>query len=402
MTCHKHLTDSVTQALCQTLEQDWRVRHIEVESPAQSHQGFSAARLWKVHADGQAWAARLAVPGTTAERVTEIVRVLAGTAGALTDEPHVAVPVPVVCHDGRATAPITLPDEAEPRLLRVETWLPGDPLDLRAITADSSQTFLTADEVGFVMRAVARLHAAMASTDFGHTDVLSQFGRSEAVRRRVVRLAELRRLIAQNGRTLFAARSQGQVGSDSTEMARTLEVLGEQASRAYVQHADRIGADLTNAAKLQLRCQTIHGDLWQGQLKLDEGDRVRGRLGESKTRLVILDFDAVRRDAVAGDLGRLLESLDVPPGESWTRALDQYDQARQELTTLQDLTKLSRQQSETLTPEERRLTSLLGTSTTLIAALNWLIWLRLERRPVSDSTTLAIRLNQLATRLATF
>jgi Ser/Thr protein kinase RdoA (MazF antagonist) len=96
----------------------------------------------------------------------------------------------------------------------------------------------------------------------------------------------------------------------------------------------------------------------------------------------LVDFGAMRVESPCGDVARLLGSLVGSDPLSWERGLRAYHEVR------------------ALSPDERRLVSTFDRSGVLLGAVNWLVWIALERRQFDDPGRVLARLSDLGRRFA--
>ncbi len=128
---------------------------------------------------------------------------------------------------------------------------------------------------------------------------------------------------------------------------------------------------LKPAARLKLRLQPCIRDIWRANV-LFVGDVVSG----------IVDFGSMRPENVAADVARLLGSLAVDNLDEWHRGLAAYQTVRR------------------LSDDELTLVTAFDRSTVLMAGLQWLEWIYLERRSFSAPQAVLARVDEFTSRLA--
>ncbi len=128
--------------------------------------------------------------------------------------------------------------------------------------------------------------------------------------------------------------------------------------------------ELEQAADVSLPLQWCLRDVKCDHV-LFAGERVSG----------LIDFGAAAVDSVAGDVARLVGSLVGDAREDWPPALEAYHACRQ------------------LSPDERRAIHCFDRGGTLAAAANWLRWLFVEERSISQAEAVQAQLVGLCDRL---
>ena len=134
--------------------------------------------------------------------------------------------------------------------------------------------------------------------------------------------------------------------------------------------ASRIKQPLAEVAGLSLHLQPAIRDIWHDHV-LYTGDEVSG----------IVDFGALNIDTPLTDIARLVGSLVADDRESRAFACDAYSEL------------------QPLTSEDRLLIDLLDESGLIVAALNWLTWLYVDRRDMGPVDPIIKRLNEIISRL---
>jgi Ser/Thr protein kinase RdoA (MazF antagonist) len=95
----------------------------------------------------------------------------------------------------------------------------------------------------------------------------------------------------------------------------------------------------------------------------------------------LIDFGAVRRETVARDIGRLLGSYARGDGDLWRAGIAAYARVRP------------------LSAEERELAEGFDRANALMAGINWMRWIYLERRAFGDADRVLDRLHSFVCRL---
>lgn len=111
-------------------------------------------------------------------------------------------------------------------------------------------------------------------------------------------------------------------------------------------------------------------DLWHDHV-LFSGDRVTG----------MIDFGAMRHDSVATDMARLVGSLIGGDERPWEIALQAYRTLRP------------------FSDDDQRLAKVIDGSSQVIAGLNWIRWLLVEKRSFENPSLVRERINRIAQRL---
>ena len=283
--------------------------------------GFSGARLWSAGIGGQRWIVRRFPSGVTGERLAEIARVLRHVAAAGCD----FVPVPLVARDGFAC--VALHGE----LWQIEPLLAG--------TADFCR-YPSAHRLRAALQALARWHVAASSL----TESLPPAAAAGILRRRE-RLA-----VFAGGQ---ARQMAGQLAWSGTSgpFRDQLEPLLLACVQVCEQHEIDLQRQLNWACQLRVPRQYCIRDIWHDHV-LFSGEQVSG----------IVDFDAVRVDAVAADISRLLGSLLGGVAADWQPGLAAYQSVRP------------------LSEAERRLVPIYDQANALLSGLQWLEWIAVEGR----------------------
>lgn len=292
--------------------------------------GFSGARFWRLSVAGSNDLCVRRWPSThpSAERLRYIHQVVHAAAAAGIDY----LPVPLRTHRGSSFV------EQDGTRWEVSRWLPG-----KADFCESP----SASRLRAALHALARFHTAVAESEPpvgaspGLADRLRQV---DALRRGG--LAELRQ--ANRHVEWIAFRERAEL------LLRLAEPMLEP-----------MGRELETACRLHVPQQAALRDVWHDHI-LFQGDRVTG----------LVDFGAMRRETVVGDVARLLGSL-VP---------DDPDARQIGLAAYEELRPLSANE-RTLLPAFKR-------STGLLSGLNWIRWIAVARRRFDDPDRVLSRLTE--------
>lgn len=128
---------------------------------------------------------------------------------------------------------------------------------------------------------------------------------------------------------------------------------------------------VAEAANLAVRLQPCLGDVWHDHV-LFSGQRVTG----------LVDFGSVRLDTVACDVARLLGSLVLDDPCGWQTGLVAYERV-----------------AGPLDPAQRHLVEVFDRSTVVLAPLNWIEWIFLQKRQFENRLAIAERMRQWVARL---
>lgn len=235
--------------------------------------------------------------------------------------------------------------ERQGRLWEVAPWLPG---------AADFHDRPSVERLAAAAEAVARLHVALA-------DEHPTWAPSPSVRERI-----------EQGNRLLA---------DAPHIAQKLHEcpwheFTAPATRIWHLALPRLPGLVSRLAAVRDQCfrlQPVVRDVWH-QHVLFEGDQVTG----------IIDFGAMRTDSVTVDLARMLGSLAGENRNWWQLALERYQQIRPLATT------------------ELPLLDLLADSTTLLAGLNWIVWICVEQRTFDNRGMVLRRIDEITSRLDQF
>lgn len=251
------------------------------------------------------------------------------------------VPVPLVA-DRAAGAP-TLVEHAG-HFWELTPWMPGE----ADYAARPSPARLAA-----ALQALAGFHLAAASI------TRPTSAPAPAILERAARLAELQQ--QQHARIAAAVHRQ----PDSPLVA-----CGQRVLEQFHLLAPPLAVALGIAARVGVPLQVAIRDVWHDHV-LFTGDVVTG----------LVDYGAMRIDSPLADVARLVGSLAGDDGAARACALAAYDAVRP------------------LGAQDRRLIDILDYSGQLIAGLNWLEWLYLDRREFDNPAAILARLQQILARL---
>lgn len=232
-------------------------------------------------------------------------------------------------------------------LWELAPWMPGTADYERAPSAGKLRGALTA---------LAQLHIALS--DFQTAAMEPVAGAPRAIVRRLSMLEEFQTDAADN----LANSISDNVWPELAPLARQfLAVLPVALPRAISQ--------LVPLAGLSFRLQPCIRDIWHDHV-LFTGDEVTG----------IIDFGAVDVDTPATDVARLLGSLAADNASEWRIGLDAYSKVRP------------------LSADELRAITALDTSGTVLAGVNWLRWIYVERRQFENPARIIERFRKLVAR----
>ncbi len=313
--------------------------------------GFSGARFWRVECPaGQFCLRRWPEGHPTDDQLALIHAILDWAARRGCD----FVPVPRLTRQGRTVA-VCAGSRWE-----LSPWMPGK-ADYRDCPSPA--------KLEAAMQALAVFHRAVA--DFPWPGTTPSSGLSPPSRSGKVgpspslaqRLAKLKRwsagLLAQVPSRLAATHWPELV----PWAQRALELLG--------QAIHRVQALVEEAASVAVPLQPCLGDVWHDHV-LFTGQRVTG----------LVDFEAMRLDTVACDMARLLGSMVMDDPAGWQTGLSAYEAV-----------------AGPLDPAERQLIEVFDRSTVVLAPLNWIEWIFLQRRQFENPPAVVDRMRQWVARL---
>lgn len=299
--------------------------------------GFSGAGVWRVQTALAAYCLRGWPPGAiTPHRLgwlqQQLVRIArAGCA---------IIPLPLATRRGTTWVGVG------ERLWELSTWRPGQ--------ADYATSPCAARLVS-AARAVASFHKAAASDEATAPAPAA----APALARRLTLIDTLHDGLCSQLRA--ASIPAGYPG-----LAPRATTILEHYARSVTGVTHRLRAAQAIATPMQV----CHGDLWHDHV-LFTGETVTG----------LIDFGAMRVDARATDIARLLGSLVGDDAEAWQVALEAYEQ----VVPLRD--------------GERTLIRVLDQSTVLLSGMSWLRWLLCEHRQFPSWERVLQRLDAIIRRL---
>jgi Ser/Thr protein kinase RdoA (MazF antagonist) len=233
------------------------------------------------------------------------------------------------------------------RLWELSPWLDG--------VADFASSPTRAKFIAAV-QTLARFHqSARAAMRAGSTH-----GASPAVAQRIALCDELNGGLAE--------------ALDRAARAAIPRELAERADpilRYYRRRGPEVLARLHAAEHFRVPLQVCHGDLWHDHV-LFRGEDVTG----------LIDFGAMKVESRATDIARLLGSFAPDQATLWQLGLAAYEQI------------------ETLAESDRALVPVFDQSAVLLAGLNWLKWLLVERRQFDNWQRVLQRLDAIVARMA--
>ena len=318
--------------------------------------GFSGARFWRVEVSSVTYCLRRwPREHPSPEKLTWIHGVLRHVA----QQGLTCLPIPLKSR--QATTFLTARDG---HLWELAPWMPG--------AADYRHN-PSRPKLQSALQAIGRFHRAAASLPGqvslpGHATLPGHLGEAPTTSPGLQnRLRMLRQWTAGGGRQLAAAVAGGDsvAGGDWPELADRAQALIDIADR----RAPRLADQIEQVAQLPVILQPCIRDVWHAHI-LFQGEEVSG----------IVDFGAMRRETVCGDVARLLGSLAENDQVAWRDGLDAYEQCRP------------------LTETERRLVPLFDHTGVLLGGLNWLRWVYQEGR-VFERQRVLTRVDETLARL---
>ena len=305
--------------------------------PLGSAGGFSGAALWRLETPaGTLCLRRWPAEHPTRQRLAWLHQILLHVCRR--NLPQVPAPFPnlhgetFLQHNGR--------------LWELTPWMPGEANYPQAPHPEKLQA---------AMEILARFHIAAATL---HADRGPSPGLQERTR-------WLRELLQGEGRRIQAA-IRPSPWPELVELAHRL-------LSHFFQRAPACLSRLEAAAHLQAPLSPCLRDVWSDHILFRE-NQVTG----------LIDFGAMRMETVAGDLARLLSSLDDDPA-IWEHGLRAYRQTRE------------------LSTSERSLIPLFAESGALLSGISWLKWIYLEGRDFTDSQSRVLaRMQEILRRLEAF
>ena len=248
------------------------------------------------------------------------------------------VPAPVVTHGRQSFL------HSDDHLWELTPWLPGKPYDRNQPSLEKRI---------MAMRCLAQFHLTANSHQ------IPTVGAAPGLQKR----REI--LLGLHGGDLERLR-QAVGAKPASELRAVAEEMLFQIGRAL----PTVLGELEQAADVPLTLQWCLRDVKCDHV-LFAGEQVSG----------LIDFGAAAVDSVAGDVARLVGSLVGDAREDWPPALEAYHACRP------------------LSPDERRAIDCFDRGGTLAAAANWLRWLFVEERSISQAEAVQAQLVQLRGRL---
>lgn len=245
------------------------------------------------------------------------------------------VPVPLHTRDGS-----TFVSDGN-CLWELTPWMPG--------TADYHR-HPTHERLAAAMRLLARFHQATASYAGQPKPHQPSPGLGQ-------RLELLDRLLAGDAQQIAVAARR-----DTSPARRD---RAEQVLEAFWDGAPRLRPALLDAVQMKLTLQPCLRDIWHDHVLFSE-DRTTG----------LIDFGALREECVVGDVARLLGSLVRGDRGEWQTGLAAYRETR------------------TLDGDELYLLEVFHATATLLAGMNWLRWIYLEKRTFDEPDRVLGRLDE--------
>jgi hypothetical protein len=135
-------------------------------------------------------------------------------------------------------------------------------------------------------------------------------------------------------------------------------------------HLSALHHDLDAASRIAVPLQPCLRDIWHDHV-LFEGDQVSG----------IIDVGSMRVDTVAADIARLLGSFCGNDHDGWTIGLRAYESVRP------------------ISEPERVLVETFDRSQMMLAGVNWVKWVFVERRTFGDPADVVERMEHILSRL---
>ena len=231
----------------------------------------------------------------------------------------------------------------------------------------------TAGKTRAALSALAEFHRAAA--DFVELESRRAISPSPGI---LARRRQIEALRAGGLAAIVAAvdnATQSSHGNSSSDWIAIVD-LARRLLPLYARAEEPVFKAVFAAERLRVPLQPCIRDIWHEHVLFLE-DRVSG----------LIDFGAMRTDNVAGDVARLLGSFsfDESKGESdtevWRDGLAAYESVRP------------------LSAAERQLAGVFDRSTAILAGINWLEWLFVERRTFADLAAVCARLAEIAARL---
>lgn len=303
--------------------------------------GYSGANFWRIEDSAATWCLRRWPADSTVDerRIQWVHRQLARAHASGCS----AVPVPVAANDRDTLV------EFESQLWQLEPWMPG----------------------------VANYHAAPSNTKLKNA-MLALAGFHEATQTSPCRREPSSGIVSRLRRCeeLFDGRQVKEPflqieqtcrsAPDSTQLCETGLAICER----FRLLAPMVHQRLIEASSVDVAVQTIIADVWHDHILFSD-DEVTG----------IVDFGAMRMDTPAADVARLLGSLAEDNAEQWAIGWQSYIESRPQAVNWKPLV------------------TAFDISTTLMAGINWLQWIYLDRRQFGDLRPIIAKLTTIARRM---
>jgi Ser/Thr protein kinase RdoA (MazF antagonist) len=296
--------------------------------PLGNRGGFSGARLWRLSSPAGALCLRAWPVRETQQRLLFRHRLMATARAGLS-----FVPAVFAARDGSTALSFV------GRWWEVTEWLPGR-ADFRERPSPARLEAASA--------ALARLHTAWE-------EGAAVAPACPAVQRRLEAVRDWSEVHSSGWRPL----SSGPLGP---LLSRAGQVLAAQ--------LPQVPERLQRWARAPARVQPCLCDVWHDHLLYEE-ERLTG----------LVDYGAVKVDAVAVDLARMLGSLVGDDEQGWQIGLRAYRSVRP------------------LSAGEEDLARVLDVTGVVLSVVNWLRWLVLEGRTFDDGGAVARRLEELLARI---
>lgn len=313
--------------------------------------GFSGAAFWRLETERGTLCLRRWPPQAD-PKWPERLRFIHALLEHVVRRGFSLVPAPIRTKQGESYV------QKNSELWELISWLPGhaDYLPLRR-----------PEKLRAALAALAKFHVAAA--DFVATE--RGAAPSPGIRRRRRQIESLRSGGLRAIAVAVDASPQPAGGNDSQDRS-ALRQLAHRLLPLYAQAEEPILRELIAAELVKIPLQPCIRDIWHDHV-LFEGDRVSG----------IVDFGAARIDNVAGDVARLLGSFSNSEDDAvvWREGLAAYESIRP------------------LSADERHLVGVFDRSGTLLAGINWLEWIFVERRIFTDPAAVCGRLGGIIARL---
>lgn len=310
--------------------------------------GFSGARIWRVTASRGQMCLRRWPPECPDEQRLKWLQAVVAQAAA--SGFHLLPTVTATrCGDGFC--------RHDGYLWELTNWLPGK----ADFWSDPRP-----DKLAAAATALAHFHGAVESCPLvsGQASIDAPRSRKSPSPGIAERLAMVHRLRATALLELRTAvrRNRDAMSILADRAEELLELVGP--------HLSALHHDLDAASRIAVPLQPCLRDIWHDHV-LFEGDRVSG----------IIDVGSMRVDTVATDIARLLGSLCGNDRNGWTTGLGVYESVRP------------------LTDSERALVGTFDRSQIMLAGVNWVEWVFVERRTFGDPAAVVERMEHILSRL---